>query len=88
MCLIVAVLRGEDTINALTMRYSAEVTQFFLNNQIAAAFMLLQPEDNAPNKTETIRYLLQHYPNTNVSKLASAIVVNQSWLSGIKNGRK
>ncbi len=88
MCLIVAVLRGEDTINALTMRYSAEVTQFFLNNQIAAAFMLLQPEDNAPNKTETIRYLLQHYPNTNVSKLASAIGVNQSWLSGIKNGRK
>lgn len=91
VALIVAVLNGDTVISAPTMRYAAECCQFFVNNQQKAAMMLLKPEQQGLNKTETLRQLLAHYPQANLSQLANALGLGkngQPWLSGIKNGRK
>ena len=91
VAMLIAILRGEQIITAPAMRYATEVTQFFLNNQLTAAIKLLRPEGNTPNKTETIRFLFQHYPGAVISRLADALVLGESgrvWLTNIKNGRK
>lgn len=91
LALIVAVLNGDTVISAPTMRYAAECSQFFVINQLRAAIMLLNPGQQGLNKTETLRQLLAHYPQANLSQLANALGLGkngQPWLSGIKNGRK
>ena len=73
------------------MRYAAEVTQFFLTNQLTAAVKLLRPEEKTPNKTETMRYLFYHYPSAVISRLADALKLGEPgrvWLTNIKNGKK
>lgn len=87
----IAVLRGDKTITAPSMRYAAEVTQFFVQQQQSAAIKLLDPEENTPNKTETMRNVFYHYPNAVISRLADALKLGESgrvWLTNIKNGRK
>ncbi len=86
-----AVLNGDRTITAPVMRYATEITQFFVQQQISAAVKLLRPEENTPNKTETMRYLFYHYPSAVISRLADALKLGESgrvWLTNVKNGRK
>lgn len=58
LALIVAVLNGESIITAPTMRFAAECTQFFVNNQIVAAIKLLHPEQKIGN-AQVVPYLVQ-----------------------------
>lgn len=91
VAMVVAILNGDSILSAPSMRYAAEVTQFFLTNQLAAAVKLLRPEESTPNKTETMRYLFYHYPSAVISRLADALKLGESgrvWLTNIKNGRK
>ena len=60
VAIVVAVIRGEDIITAPAMRYAAEVTQFFLNNQLVAAIKLLLKDEIASNKKAVYRWLAAH----------------------------
>ena len=91
VAMIVAILNGDSIISAPSMRYAAEVTQFFLTNQLTAAVKLLRPEEKTPNRTETMRYLFYHYPSAVISRLADALKLGEPgrvWLTNIRNGKK
>ena len=76
-----------NAIGTDTMGYAIECMEYFVRCGERALHRVCGSQRKS-NKTETVRRLMELYPNTNVSKLASAIGVSQSWLSGIKNGRK
>lgn len=76
-----------NAIGTDTMAYAIECMEYFVRCGERALHRVCDSQRKS-NKTETVRRLMELYSNTNVSKLAEAIGVSQSWLSSIKNGRK
>lgn len=74
-------------IGADTMGYAVECMEYFVRCGERALHRVCNAQRKS-NKTETLRRLIELYPNVNLTQLASAIKVEQPWLSAIKNGRK
>lgn len=58
LAMVVAVLIGEDVINAPTMRYAAECTQFFLQHQYQWATRLIKPAATKLSNGQVARFLV------------------------------
>jgi len=75
---IVARLRNENVIDAPTMLYSVDCTDFLINHQIRVYLEMREPIESQLSKKEVGQFLLEKGLVANKSKLAGILGVSKS----------